>query len=161
MTVITIHDVHDRCHVMVMTVWRQSYDSLMYTPSNKVLPHWVTKHGAKYAKVSVQEKQQMVQELKGKLRSQQDVFKRATTKNNAAVKAEGCQKWLWHPWLMVRFSILCDTTRISDLTPRPHFNRFIMFCSVVGGKHGRHPESWCHSSIGRVPGAPKYVGYRP
>ena len=64
----------------------------MYTPSNKVLPHWVTKHGAKYAKVSVQEKQQMVQELKGKLRSQQDVFKRATTKNNAAVKAEGCQK---------------------------------------------------------------------
>ena len=42
----------------------------------------------------------------------------------------------------VRFSILCEPTRTSDVTPRPHFKRFIMFCaSVVGEKHGRHPES--------------------
>ena len=32
--------------------------------------HFDTKHRAQYAKVSLQEKQQMVQELKGKLQSQ-------------------------------------------------------------------------------------------
>ena len=43
--------------------------------------HFDTKHRAKYAKVSLQDKQKRVQELKGK------VFMKATTKNNAAVKA--------------------------------------------------------------------------
>jgi hypothetical protein len=28
---------------------------------------------------------------------------------------------------MLLFSILCKPTRISDLTPRPHFKRFIIF----------------------------------
>lgn len=49
--------------------------------------HYETKHGAKYAKVSLQEKQAIVKELKGNLRSQQNVFTKATAKNDAAVKA--------------------------------------------------------------------------
>lgn len=49
--------------------------------------HFDTKHGAKYGKASLQEKQQIAQELKDKLRSQQNVFRKATAKNNAAVKA--------------------------------------------------------------------------
>ncbi|KAF4081932.1 hypothetical protein AMELA_G00146060, partial [Ameiurus melas] len=46
-----------------------------------------TKNGATYAKFSLQEKQQIAKELKGKLRSQQNVFTKASTKNDAAVKA--------------------------------------------------------------------------
>ena len=49
--------------------------------------HYETKHGAKYAKVSLQEKQAIVKELKGNLRSQQNLFTKATAKNDAAVKA--------------------------------------------------------------------------
>uniref|UniRef100_A0A3B4TVT0 SPIN-DOC-like zinc-finger domain-containing protein n=1 Tax=Seriola dumerili TaxID=41447 RepID=A0A3B4TVT0_SERDU len=65
------------------------YEAVADVKEYNLRRHFDTKHGAKYAKVSLQEKQQMVQELKGKLRSQQDVFKRATTKNNAAVKLAG------------------------------------------------------------------------
>ena len=41
-----------------------------------------TKHRDKYAKFSLQEKQQIVQELKGGLQSQQNMFTKATAKNN-------------------------------------------------------------------------------
>uniref|UniRef100_A0A3B1JQL7 General transcription factor II-I repeat domain-containing protein 2B-like n=1 Tax=Astyanax mexicanus TaxID=7994 RepID=A0A3B1JQL7_ASTMX len=49
--------------------------------------HFDTKHGAKYGKASLQEKQQIAQELKDKLKSQQNLFTKATAKNSAAVKA--------------------------------------------------------------------------
>uniref|UniRef100_A0AAQ5Z5H9 SPIN-DOC-like zinc-finger domain-containing protein n=1 Tax=Amphiprion ocellaris TaxID=80972 RepID=A0AAQ5Z5H9_AMPOC len=49
--------------------------------------HFETKHGAKYAKISLPEKLQIVEELKSKLQLQQNVFTKATTKNIAAVKA--------------------------------------------------------------------------
>ena len=32
---------------------------------------------------------------------------------------------------MERLSILCEPTRTSDPTPRPHFKRFITFCSSL------------------------------
>ena len=32
--------------------------------------------------------------------------------------------------VMLRTSILCEPTRISDLTPRPHFKRFIILLSL-------------------------------
>uniref|UniRef100_UPI0037E80544 general transcription factor II-I repeat domain-containing protein 2B-like n=1 Tax=Semicossyphus pulcher TaxID=241346 RepID=UPI0037E80544 len=63
------------------------YEAVSVVKEYNLRRHFDTKHGAKYAKVSLQEKQQIVQELKGKLRSQQNVFTKATTKNNAAVKA--------------------------------------------------------------------------
>ena len=46
-----------------------------------------TKHGAKYAKFSLQEKQQIVQKLKGGRQSQQKMFTKVITKNEAAVTA--------------------------------------------------------------------------
>lgn len=49
--------------------------------------HFDTKHGAKYGKNSLQEKQEIAQELKGKLRLQQSLFTKSTAKNNAAMKA--------------------------------------------------------------------------
>uniref|UniRef100_A0A3B1IVA2 SPIN-DOC-like zinc-finger domain-containing protein n=1 Tax=Astyanax mexicanus TaxID=7994 RepID=A0A3B1IVA2_ASTMX len=49
--------------------------------------HFDTKHGAKYGKASLQEKQQIAQELKDKLKSQQNLFTKATAKNSASVKA--------------------------------------------------------------------------
>ena len=49
--------------------------------------HFDTKHGAKYAKFSLQEKQQIVQKLKGGVRSQQKMFTKAIAKNEAAVTA--------------------------------------------------------------------------
>lgn len=63
------------------------YEAVAVVKEYNLRRHFDTKHGAKYAKVSLQEKQQMVEELKGKLRSQQDMFKKATTKNSTAVKA--------------------------------------------------------------------------
>uniref|UniRef100_A0A8C8DGT4 SPIN-DOC-like zinc-finger domain-containing protein n=1 Tax=Oryzias sinensis TaxID=183150 RepID=A0A8C8DGT4_9TELE len=48
--------------------------------------HFDTKHGAKYAKASLQEKKQIAQELKGKL-SQQSFFTKSTVKEEASVKA--------------------------------------------------------------------------
>ena len=48
--------------------------------------HFYTKHGTNYAKVSLEKKHSIVQELKGKLRLQQDMFKKASAKNDAAVK---------------------------------------------------------------------------
>lgn len=49
--------------------------------------HFDTKHGAQYGKIGLQEKQELSQELKGKLRLQQSLFTKATAKNNAALKA--------------------------------------------------------------------------
>uniref|UniRef100_A0A3B3IFN8 SPIN-DOC-like zinc-finger domain-containing protein n=1 Tax=Oryzias latipes TaxID=8090 RepID=A0A3B3IFN8_ORYLA len=49
--------------------------------------HLDTKHGAKYAKASLQEKKQIAQELKGKLQSQQSFFTKSTVKEEASVKA--------------------------------------------------------------------------
>lgn len=49
--------------------------------------HFDTKHGAKYANSSLQEKHKIVQELKGRLQLQQNMFTKATAKNDAAVKA--------------------------------------------------------------------------
>ena len=47
--------------------------------------HFDTKHGAKYAKFSLQENQQIVQKLKGGLQSQQKMFTKVIAKNEAAV----------------------------------------------------------------------------
>lgn len=63
------------------------YEAVAVVKEYNLRRHFETKHGAKYAKISHQEKQQIAQELKGKLRSQQNVFAKARTKNNAAVKA--------------------------------------------------------------------------
>ncbi|XP_043968005.1 general transcription factor II-I repeat domain-containing protein 2-like [Gambusia affinis] len=49
--------------------------------------HFETKHGAKYAKFSLQEKQKIVADLKGRLQMQQKLFTKATAKTDAAVKA--------------------------------------------------------------------------
>ena len=49
--------------------------------------HFETKHGAKYAQFSLQEKQRIAAELIGILQSQQNMFTKATSKNDAAVKA--------------------------------------------------------------------------
>ena len=49
--------------------------------------HFDTKHGGKYAKFSLQEKQQIIQKLKGGLQSQQKMFTKAIAKNEAAVTA--------------------------------------------------------------------------
>uniref|UniRef100_A0A8C8VDY8 SPIN-DOC-like zinc-finger domain-containing protein n=1 Tax=Pelusios castaneus TaxID=367368 RepID=A0A8C8VDY8_9SAUR len=49
--------------------------------------HFDTKHRAKYAKYTLQERHKIVQELKGRLQSQQKMFTKATAKNDAAVKA--------------------------------------------------------------------------
>lgn len=63
------------------------YEAVSVVKEYNLRRHFDTKHGAKYAKVSLHEKQQIVKELKGKLRSQQNLFTKATTKNDAAVKA--------------------------------------------------------------------------
>ena len=63
------------------------YEALAVVKEYNLQRHFDTKHGAKYAKASLQEKQQIAQELKGKLRSQQSLFSKYTAKNNAAVKA--------------------------------------------------------------------------
>ena len=49
--------------------------------------HFETKQGAKYAQFSLQEKQRIAAELIGILQSQQNMFTKATSKNDAAVKA--------------------------------------------------------------------------
>jgi len=49
--------------------------------------HFDTKHGAKYPQFSHQEKHKTFQELKGRLLSQQNLFTKATAKNDAAVQA--------------------------------------------------------------------------
>ncbi len=49
--------------------------------------HFDTRHGAKYAKFSPQEKKLIVQELKGKLQPQQDRFTKATAQSDAAVNS--------------------------------------------------------------------------
>ena len=64
-----------------------SSEAVSVIKENNLRRHYETKHGAKYAKVSLQEKQAIVKELKGNLRSQQNLFTKATAKNDAAVKA--------------------------------------------------------------------------
>uniref|UniRef100_A0A3Q3GGS2 SPIN-DOC-like zinc-finger domain-containing protein n=1 Tax=Kryptolebias marmoratus TaxID=37003 RepID=A0A3Q3GGS2_KRYMA len=49
--------------------------------------HFETKHGAKFAKFSLQEKPKIASDLKGRLQLQQNLFTKATAKNDAAVKA--------------------------------------------------------------------------
>uniref|UniRef100_A0A3P8SR68 SPIN-DOC-like zinc-finger domain-containing protein n=1 Tax=Amphiprion percula TaxID=161767 RepID=A0A3P8SR68_AMPPE len=63
------------------------YEALSVVKEYNLRQHFETKHGAKYAKVSLPEKQQIVKELKSKLQLQQNVFMKATTKNLVAVKA--------------------------------------------------------------------------
>uniref|UniRef100_A0A8P4KAR1 SPIN-DOC-like zinc-finger domain-containing protein n=1 Tax=Dicentrarchus labrax TaxID=13489 RepID=A0A8P4KAR1_DICLA len=63
------------------------YEAVSVVKEYNLRRHFDTKHGVKYAKASLQEKQQLAQELKGKLRSQQCMFTKSTAKNNAAVKA--------------------------------------------------------------------------
>nr|XP_019946665.1 PREDICTED: LOW QUALITY PROTEIN: general transcription factor II-I repeat domain-containing protein 2-like [Paralichthys olivaceus] len=63
------------------------YEALSVVREYNLRWHFYTKRGAKYAKVSLQEKQQIAKELKGKLRSQQNVFTKATTKIDGVVKA--------------------------------------------------------------------------
>ncbi|XP_071251756.1 general transcription factor II-I repeat domain-containing protein 2B-like [Salvelinus alpinus] len=63
------------------------YEAVSVVKEYNLRRHFDTKHGAKYAKASLQEKQQIAQELKGKLRSQQSLFMKSTAKNEAAVKA--------------------------------------------------------------------------
>ncbi|KAF3696319.1 hypothetical protein EXN66_Car011996 [Channa argus] len=70
----------------VKTACHFCYEAVAVVKEYTLYRHFDNKQGAKDAKVSLQDKQKMVQELKGKLQLQQDVFKRATTKNNAAVK---------------------------------------------------------------------------
>ncbi|XP_066445082.1 general transcription factor II-I repeat domain-containing protein 2-like [Eleutherodactylus coqui] len=49
--------------------------------------HFETKHGTKYGKYSLQDRQKIVEELKGRLQSQQNMFTKATAQNDSAVKA--------------------------------------------------------------------------
>ncbi|XP_053170167.1 general transcription factor II-I repeat domain-containing protein 2-like [Scomber japonicus] len=63
------------------------YEAVSVVKEYNLRRHFDTKHGAKYAKVSLGEKQQTVQELKRKLQLQQNVFMKGTAKNTAAVKA--------------------------------------------------------------------------
>ena len=63
------------------------YEAVSVVKEYNLRRHFDTKHGAKYAKFSLQEKQQIVQELNGGLQSQQNMFTKATAKNDAAVKA--------------------------------------------------------------------------
>ena len=63
------------------------YEAMSVVKEYNLRRHFDTKHGAKYAKASLQEKQQIAKELKGKLRSQQSLFIKSTAKNEAVVKA--------------------------------------------------------------------------
>ncbi|XP_045678765.1 general transcription factor II-I repeat domain-containing protein 2-like isoform X1 [Phyllostomus hastatus] len=63
------------------------YETISVIKEYNVRRHFETKHGTKYAKFSLQEKQQLAQELKGRLQSQQNVLTRTIAKNDAAVKA--------------------------------------------------------------------------
>ena len=63
------------------------YEAVSVVKEYNLRRHFDTKHGAKYAKFSLQEKQQIVQELNGGLQSQQNMFTKAAAKNDAAVKA--------------------------------------------------------------------------
>ena len=56
------------------TVCLLCYEAVAVVKEYNLRRHFYPKHRAKYAKESLQEKQQMVQELKGKLQSQQDEF---------------------------------------------------------------------------------------
>lgn len=63
------------------------YEAVAVMKEYNLRRHFETKHGAKYANLNHQEKQQKVQELKGSLHSQQNISAKMTAKNDAAVKA--------------------------------------------------------------------------
>eukprot|EP00066_Takifugu_rubripes_P027642 XP_011616908.1 PREDICTED: LOW QUALITY PROTEIN: general transcription factor II-I repeat domain-containing protein 2-like [Takifugu rubripes] len=63
------------------------YEAVSVVKEYNLRRHSDTKHGAKYAKASLQEKQQIAQELKGELWLLQSLFTKSTAKNEAAVKA--------------------------------------------------------------------------
>ncbi|XP_063788777.1 general transcription factor II-I repeat domain-containing protein 2-like [Pseudophryne corroboree] len=63
------------------------YEAVAVMKEYNLRRHFETKHGAKFANFSPQEKQQKVQELKGSLHSQRNIFSKMTAKNDAAVKA--------------------------------------------------------------------------
>ncbi|KAJ8394068.1 hypothetical protein AAFF_G00054120 [Aldrovandia affinis] len=63
------------------------YEAVSVMKEYNLRRHFDTKHGAKYANFSLQGKHQIVQELKGRLQSQQNMFTKATAKKDAAVKA--------------------------------------------------------------------------
>ncbi|XP_053241264.1 EPM2A-interacting protein 1-like [Podarcis raffonei] len=63
------------------------YEAVAVMKEYNLRRHFETKHGAKFANLSHQEKQQKVQELKGSLYSQRNIFAKMTAKNDAAVKA--------------------------------------------------------------------------
>ncbi|KAJ1081737.1 hypothetical protein NDU88_001913 [Pleurodeles waltl] len=63
------------------------YEAVAVMKEYNLRRHFETKHGAKFANLSHQEKQQKVQELKGSLHSQLNIFAKMTAKNDAAVKA--------------------------------------------------------------------------
>ena len=63
------------------------YEAVLVGKEHNVGQHFDTKHGVKYGEFRIQEKQQIVQELKGRLQSQLDMFRKATPKNDAAVRA--------------------------------------------------------------------------
>ncbi|KAJ1099676.1 hypothetical protein NDU88_004775 [Pleurodeles waltl] len=63
------------------------YEAVAVMKEYNLRRHFETKHGAKFANLSHQEKQQKVQELKGSLHSQRNIFAKMTAKNDAAVKA--------------------------------------------------------------------------
>uniref|UniRef100_A0A8C5M3G8 SPIN-DOC-like zinc-finger domain-containing protein n=1 Tax=Leptobrachium leishanense TaxID=445787 RepID=A0A8C5M3G8_9ANUR len=63
------------------------YEAVAVMKEYNLRRNFETKHGAKFANLSHQEKQQKVQELKGSLHSQRNIFAKMRAKNNAAVKA--------------------------------------------------------------------------
>ena len=63
------------------TVFILCYEAMSVVKEYSLRRHFDTKHRDKYAKFSLQEKLQIVQELKGGLQSQQNIFTKATAKN--------------------------------------------------------------------------------
>ncbi|KAM5191501.1 general transcription factor II-I repeat domain-containing protein 2-like [Mantella aurantiaca] len=63
------------------------YETVSVMKEYNLRRHFDTKHGAKYAKYTLHERHNIVQQLKGSLQSQQNMFTKATAKNDAAVKA--------------------------------------------------------------------------
>ena len=59
------------------------YEAMSVIKAYNLHRHFDTKHRDKYAKFSIQEKHQIVQEFKGGLQSQQNMFTIATAKNNS------------------------------------------------------------------------------
>eukprot|EP00079_Xenopus_tropicalis_P019879 XP_012810096.1 PREDICTED: general transcription factor II-I repeat domain-containing protein 2-like [Xenopus tropicalis] len=63
------------------------YETVSVMKEYNIRRHFDTKHNVKYGKYTLEEKHKIVKELKGKLQSQQQMFTKASAKNDAAVKA--------------------------------------------------------------------------